>query len=1124
MEGVTRKSVNLTIISLALILVLLSVTVPFAASKPAYADYPPSILKWSFVNTPTIDGFVVVPQSEINRIAFGPDDQAMYAVDVANSPNNVLIPVPTGRCLYKSTDKGVTWDDITNRLPATSLPVWDIVVSPDDANFVVAITDIVDPPLPNVDGPQAVFVSTDGGQTWQNTDLKIAVGPPGLNELRPDEYISCVAISPQYDIDKRYIAIATRDSNAVWVGGRVFTFKAPGFSGWVDQTNAFSPNWVPGDVVALKFSPSYALDAAIVIVYASPVDLFLNIGSHDVIANRTTWKSGLGYPVMIRASDNRSPDRSQIITADLELPFDFSGSDPGTLRRYFVSFDARDGATYFSGIYRVDNNLLFQLMYSTVVPPAIPEQRISSIAYYGTYASGKLIAGETTTEVNRGTVDIWLCSDPFALAVPPGWRISSAMKSPTGGGTSGRANALVHWDARGDKVYCGTSSANLMMGGTLLAATQWPGGLLTGSVPPVFDESAFSVSRDNGEIWNQISLIDTSVNRLTDVAVIEAPEDSDDHSVLYLASINDSGATNFDSIWRSVSDPLGLRWERVLCPLITNNANGIILRFNPRISEDNVRSTVIMFAEPNTDNIRYSANEGQYWQILYPGIAITDFTLASDTVIYILSDIFVMRGNREGSVWKWGVREPTGLTTGHTITTPLKNPPGRRGLIEDWVIVGSTLVGEVAYADFSKIPVKFLPPVDERKRTPVPGDVHVLADEQFEANRTIYVAIGNAGNGKIYRWIMGKSTDWEELQPINSDFRGVVQRRAVLYGAYDVPTPPNLIRGVDRTLYPRVPVPPPPEWDDLTANLPGTVSFNREPSSLRISGRADNNLWAIDNNGFNWTLQQGLLWVYTDTLAKSGPWTTAPASEDVIPVDPVTGRANEVNFAWRSLSYAQGYELQIAKDQDFFLRVLVNTNVVPPDQVSPAWIQFPGLLEAGHKYFWRVRASRASTGEVIHSPWSAIMNFTAMAGFPVQAKHLGPTLLQPPNPCTVCNPVPAFSWSPMFQTTKYQFILARDAALTQVVHEAEVSTTAYEYKETLEKGTYFWQVKAIKPMLSEPSPVGCFIVTGPEKTTSVLGVEISESMSLVITIGIALYTIFVAVMLVWIMRTRYRGE
>ena len=46
------------------------------------------------------------------------------------------------------------------------------------------------------------------------------------------------------------------------------------------------------------------------------------------------------------------------------------------------------------------------------------------------------------------------------------------------------------------------------------------------------DESAFAISRNNGETWNQLSLIDTTIDWFNDVAV--AP----DCTTIYLASVN----------------------------------------------------------------------------------------------------------------------------------------------------------------------------------------------------------------------------------------------------------------------------------------------------------------------------------------------------------------------------------------------------------------------------------------------------------------------------------------------------------------------------------------------------------------------------------------------------------
>jgi hypothetical protein len=474
--------------------------------------------------------------------------------------------------------------------------------------------------------------------------------------------------------------------------------------------------------------------------------------------------------------------------------------------------------------------------------------------------------------------------------------------------------------------------------------------------------------------------------------------------------------------------------------------------------------------------------------------------------MYILSDSVVYRYEREGTVWRRTHEVYSELDSGHTIAVPLKNPEKKGDEeTEDWVIVGEAGppngFAKVAWADFSRLPVSFEPPSERRVEVPVPGNVHVIADDKFEQNKIIYAASHDLTDtsGKIYRWVIGESTAWDELEPPNSAFYGLAMRNDVLYGVWNFPRDPAVRPGVDRTLYSRVKVPPPLEWDDLTVGLPpppNSVLFTREPSSLKISSNEYNNLWAIDDHSYDWTNKAGCLWAYTDTAAKVGPWTTSPASGDSIPVDPVSGRAIEVNFGWRQLSYSSVYELQLAKDSDFSIRVLVNENIIPVDQLSPE-CYFPagglvpapasgianrGNLESGHTYYWRVRARGATTGEVIRSPWSATMYFTVMAGLPVKTKYPTLTLFSPTYGARNVSRSPSFSWSGMPGTTKYEFILAKDAALTKVVVKANVPTTAYIYGDKLDwNTTYFWQVRAFEPVVSDPSLIGSFTVVAGEK-------------------------------------------
>ncbi|MBM4447009.1 MAG: hypothetical protein FJ023_06610 [Chloroflexi bacterium] len=1103
-----RKSKNIASLSILLIAALLLSLMPLVSVKLVSA-VEPSILSWSIVDTPRpgLDNNVIASPSEINVIAIGSDDRTFYAVDIPGDPPGGTYP--DGK-LRKSTDGGVTWlDDLTRYLTAAgaNLPVWNIAVAPDDVNFLVAVTDVPGGPL----GPQRVFVSKNGGATWDMaiTGLALGVG----------EYISCVDISMDYG-GQRDIAIGTRDGTGA-ANGRVWVMKvAVGVPSWVDQ------NLPPSDVVALKFSPTYVGDSSLVVVSSTAAGTHLNLGIHDTVGNTTTWNTTVGYPaggLLITVTN-----AGQVITGDLELPSDFSGQTP-SLRRYYVSLDAFN-ITYIGDIYRIDDTVV-----SSVRDPNTG--RISSIAYRGTYGEGVLLAGEVAqSTISPGKVRIWRTSNPNATVGMPTWYQSNDLKSPTGGANSNFANAQLAWSPDGTRAYCGTSSANPTAGGTAWAVTQWPRAWLNSVA---LDESAFSVSpyapaygqllslfdmtvdTDIGNIWNQLSLIDTQLSLpipfntsfFSDVAVLEVPvvtEEgiAEDYNVLYLASINPDVGGWFDSIWRSTSDPLGRTWERILCINTTNN--DLILRVKSTAYDEEVRSRVIVGADVGTDWVVSSEDERQAWLVSHL-TNVTDLALASDEFMYILNNAVVYRYNWIGNSWSKTHDVDTFMGSGHTIAVPLKNPANVGVGTADWVIVGEAGPpagsGRVAYADFSALAlVKFEPPLDKRVDVPIVGNAHVIADDRFEQNKIVYTATHDiTGNsGKIYRWTIDESTDWDVLGPPNSAFYGLAMRNGVLYGAWNIPTAPPPTPsppGVDRTLFSRAHVPPLLEWDYLTAGLPpppNSVLFTREPSALKVSSNDYNGLWAIDDTQYDWTSRAGCLWTYVDMVAVLGPWTTTPPSGDFIPVDPVSGRANEVNFGWRQLSYASVYELQLAKDSDFNMVVLLNDDIIPADQLAPACyfsagglvplaasassIASWGNLESGHTYYWRVRARAAATGEIVRSPWSATMYFTVMAGLPVRTKYPTLTLFSPPYGVRGAPRSPGFSWSSMPGTTKYEFVLAKDAAMTQVVVKDTVSTTSYDYGDKLDwNTTYFWQVKAMEPAVSDASPIGIFTVIAEEK-------------------------------------------
>ena len=197
--------------------------------------------------------------------------------------------------------------------------------------------------------------------------------------------------------------------------------------------------------------------------------------------------------------------------------------------------------------------------------------------------------------------------------------------------------------------------------------------------------------------------------------------------------------------------------------------------------------------------------------------------------------------------------------------------------------------------------------------------------------------------------------------------------------------------------------------------------------------------------------------------------------------DPVTGRNEQIDLSWEQLCLTTVYQLQIAKDRDFTLRInpaINNPNgavtavtgsmlliMDETNMTSPAaWIPPGALPEAGAIYWWRIRSARSATGQIAASPWSEPRSFTVKAGFIVNTPYYGVQLLAPGNGCTGCQVKPAsFSWSPWKDATKYEFALAADPEFRQIIITSNPTTSAYEYGGALDYGAnYFWRVRALE--------------------------------------------------------------
>ncbi len=681
------------------------------------------------------------------------------------------------------------------------------------------------------------------------------------------------------------------------------------------------------------------------------------------------------------------------------------------------------------------------------------------------------------------------------------------------------------------------------------------------------DESALSISRNNGDTWNQLSLIDTTIDWFNDVAV------SSDCTTVYLASVHRNvgiGCNEFDSVWRSTISPgvsaplpaippIGTYWERVLThttsasctvpqsdlpilrtvPSCTDSSDGGVVAWAARFEPTSLSGTGGVMA--------WSPDYGDYWVAVMPRYPVEDFTFESSSVIYVAGITgMVQKLVYTGTAWSTNLPGADSGVIPHTIVA-------RNGK----VLVGANLIftpesTPIAYsadsgANFQRY----------RDYFPVTGMVHAIFDTDFEKNRFIYAAVGDNVTGTVYRntapvftrWtdndMMDVSngatgSDWSaETPPVGPNpphqrgYYSIVMAftgngQPALYAAHDNITTAHFgitafNSAVCRTLEPRNGMPKPGiYWDCLDVFQPPSVSgvhFTLEPSSLKACGCCSPNtnttLYAIDNQsgfsldninisyngnvktlidawsavlpgrylqtpGYNPGINQGMLWAYTDCLAKKGPALRTPADKALVGADPVTGRNQQIDLSWEQLCLSTVYELQVAKDANFTLRInpaISNSRNIASvagsikatmDEVNMTrpgmWLSPAALPEAGAIYFWRVRSYKSATGQIAVSPWSEARSFSVKPGFIVNTPYYGVQLLAPDNGCVGCKVRPAsFSWSPWKEATRYEFVLSKDSEFKQVLKQASASSTGYEYDGTLDYDTnYFWRVRAIE--------------------------------------------------------------
>jgi len=1095
-----------------LIALALAVSLAMIAS-PAKVDASPGFLtEWCDYKTPTWGGWKIAECSQIFHYGGTAGGETMYAVGEGYYKNCAdLYDVEPQ--LWKTTDSANSWTHLSTKVEKelddqniaddiTEIKFEKVTCDPLEPDFMaVAFSLVADPTELHV------FVSENGGSTFKDTgDIEDLTAV--LTELM---FMTC---STEVDGDHNLAlsGIGSKDLNddddVLDAGetqvGLVFRYETGLGSGWEDATeyngwdNAGYGGLKDGDmsvaVPVVWFASSFATDSTVLVTTltaypasgASPAvwgKIYLQTGTWG---KKEGWNEEVTFaPAVLVIEDVFIPALSAA-TAGISLPVDYAGRHISKRMgwisvNYILDVEGDDPPTLTEDDIPMGEIYVFE---DDAVRPVIQQINhypwLASVRYWGYIDEGKAIAGLMGDGIpswknygagfsffmdyteccegvqvyrNDSIVDMDICCKA--------WKASC--KPPTGRSAAG---AFFVSDKKAYAVV-GTAPRDGM------------------GQPICYDESAWSVSFDDGKTWNQISLIDTKVDFLSDAAK------SPNCNKTMLVSINadDTCCDCFteaeeyvgcDSTWMKAdelkdADEYSGKWFRTWNGILEGDYG--LLRLAPE--EEN--GETVYLVDWLTDTVYWNDNETlACWEEGHSTIeAIVDLGVKDEATIYALdldtADVAV--SDDHGATATWDDPVSTAAYPGHTIF-----------VLGDNVFVGGES-GKVAYSDdggdsYTKLP----------KKTPIEANVHIMPDTYYTENDTIFAAVSGAGG--VYRWVIGESHQWTDLNASHQGYYGIqvspfhnkqdgnpmtkAAKGGVLYAAYGY----GVARALDAADTPCCLA---EYWNYLEVSCEADYleyalceGFYLEPSTLKICGclspDTDVVIWAIDqyvwwegddvmwDNGYDYdscVLDCGRLWYFTDCFSKGAPTLVAPADGSMIPADPCICTNDNFILKWERMCEACDYDVFIAKDPNVAYEIIVYDRCYsPPSGAGPTYVVMEGDLDCATTYYWRVRVCAAESGQAIRSFKSDIWSFTIAAG-----PQAG-VFLTAPDDGTTNVPLAGvtFTWTAVQNADSYDFVLSANADLSNPVEsKTGLTAAAYAMGATLENDTsYFWQVVAKK--------------------------------------------------------------
>ena len=827
-----------------------------------------------------------------------------------------------------------------------------------------------------------VYRSTDAGNSFQS----LPANPGGAGNGN----IEITSIDAAF-IDGNIIAVGTRDKDSLEFGGvHIFSDTDTSFI-WMDtEIGSY-------DVYSVEFSPNYPLDGQLVAVITDEIDTYAAVKPGDA-----GWNTLIGTARL--SQDNSLPHVpvATTISAAIAFPDNYSNDLYSGKHVYYVAVDTGtdDGDVYqITCVAGPDDSIAIDLNvgYSS----GLDNIDISGLATGGDYPDSNLLAGGADyaqTYFSDDGGDNW----------------TTSQKNPTG---ESKTRVLLSPDFQISGIYYAVTSGA---------------------------DSAFSINRDSGNTWNQLSLIDNRIDTIVDLA---PSPDYERDSVLFMITFG-----NGHSLWRSNNG--GVTWERIFSGSRDDVDTLTLAGLPPQYND--YQHTVFIAGESNGNpSIWESIDNGQSFRgrpTRDPGSGtgfyIDAWTIVNETTLFV--------GSYDGSKGRIYKTINSGFFFFEGVAAG-SQPVNSIALSPDYEADGNILAGNTNGGVFlSEDGGESFQSIPPDVASPLTGQITVAFDPDYTNNHVIYAA-GDVPDGGIHRFIIETSTEWEQIHDTLPAGAGLNQLAISDYGAlYAVNY--NTNGGMERCLGPSSTSNP--VFETVTRGL-------AEDATLYGLWQYGHRVWSIDTTNLK-------VITFNDTL-------TTPVIQ-VSPENNVSGIGNlvddtvrNISLDWETLEGATGYEWRCDSDTDldsvpdgFHDITQASNTVLPP-------------LDSSTTYYWRVRV----TSPVL-SLWSEMWSFTT--GLDPVANKL---ILESPAAGAADVPVePLFQWTGISGAEAYELVVSMSPEFTDPVIARKdanrLPSNAWHSDVTLTYETaYYWKVRAFNGSSNSAwSPTGAF-TTESETTGTV---------------------------------------